>query len=485
MKNHIKLVAVVIIIASFFASCSKEKFWTPTPPLPGLEKQMTVFNINPLKDTLLILESETMIFIPAGAMKSKDGKPIDGEYELHYREFHDGLDIFLAGITMDFNSMGEQRHFQTAGMFQIYAYQNGEELKLADDKSIDIRFGSKYPGDHYSFFIMDEESGEWRWVDLPETAINSEKVQARLELESKAPKLYMGDEYFVFSYYGFLDIFFNNDRDKIYNHSEDKNVRKKLEAYNVRMLDYKLAGDVRFQRAYYHPAELLWKDKDGKAFPGWLKDFYPDWSYNSKNRQYYITNLSFKYLENNEISITFTHSDKRSFTKVVEPVIPLKNLLKLSPEKWKEDYDKAMEELIAEQAKVDAMAETYRAFSLNQLGTFNFDALLRMDNWFRVIPKIIVDNTIKNTNDVVLIFGDNSGYMKFTPEELKDLRINPESGHRILLMLSDNEIGFFPADKFKELDIDELRNTNDPEIDFTFEKYKVTDAVSLREFLGF
>jgi len=88
--------ALMLISASFFASCSKEKFWSPTPPFPGLEKQMTIFKIDPLKDTLLVLESETMIFIPARAMQSKEGNIVDGTYELHYREFHDGLDIFLA-----------------------------------------------------------------------------------------------------------------------------------------------------------------------------------------------------------------------------------------------------------------------------------------------------------------------------------------------------------------------------------------------------
>ncbi|MBS4012141.1 MAG: hypothetical protein KGZ97_00065 [Bacteroidetes bacterium] len=143
---------------------------------------------------------------------------------------------------MDYFSLGEKRHFQTAGMFQVYAYQNGEELKLADDKNIDIRFGSKYPGDHYSFFIMDAESGEWQWIDLSETEINSVKTQARDEMESKAPKLYMGDEYFVFNYQKFLDIYFNEDWDKIYKLSQDKSIRSKLEAYNVKLLQYSLGG---------------------------------------------------------------------------------------------------------------------------------------------------------------------------------------------------------------------------------------------------
>ncbi|MBS4012140.1 MAG: hypothetical protein KGZ97_00060 [Bacteroidetes bacterium] len=216
-----------------------------------------------------------------------------------------------------------------------------------------------------------------------------------------------------------------------------------------------------------------------------MKDYYPHWTWNPSNRTYTLNNLSFQYLADNAINITFTNEDKRTFTKKVEPVIPLKNLLRLSPEKWKEDYDKAMEELKVEQTRINAMAETFRAFSLNQLGTFNFDALMKMDDWFHVKPKFVVENIIKNNNEIVIIFGDNSGYIRVKQDQINDFRINPESGHRILLMLKDNEIGIFPIESFKDMDIENLRNSTSPDVSFTFEKHVVSDAVSLREKLGF
>ena len=132
----------MLALAITFASCchKKVKLWQPNPPYPGLEIKMSKFTINAGRDTILVLSNGTSITIPAGTMVNSEGVAVTGTYDLLYREFHDAVDIMLAGIPMDFNSMGQNRTLQTAGMFEIDALQNNNKLKIADGKDIDVRF---------------------------------------------------------------------------------------------------------------------------------------------------------------------------------------------------------------------------------------------------------------------------------------------------------------------------------------------------------
>lgn len=444
---------------------------------------MKSFIINADADETISLPSGTTIFIPSGTFVGPDGNPITGEYELLYREFHDAIDVLLSGIHMDFYSMGQKRTFQTAGMFHIDAKQGDQQLRIAEGKKIDVRFGSAYIGEDYNFFFLNPNTGGWEWVDLPEAEINQEKADALADLSKKKPALYMGDEYFVANFNNFLDIYLNNDWDKIYKLREDKKTRKYLEEYDVAFHNIDMFGEIVFGRAYYNPAEMLWKDLDGKKFPKWLKDFTTDWQ-KDQNNKWYIANYNLRSLGNNIYEV-FYKFEKNTFTKKIEAVIPIKNLLKLPPKEWKKRYDDAMLQLAEEQAKIDLMAETFRSFSVGQLGVYNFDRLMKLDDWFEVVPTFTISDTPIENQDFIIVFGDNSGYVKYTPNEYSKLMINPESGHRIMMILPNNELALYPPELFKDMDIATLRSQSKPPVAFTLEKHTFTDAVSLREFLGF
>ena len=476
-------IAAAVCLAILFNGCKKSGTWKASPPFPGLEKPLTSFVINSDSDTTILLPGGTSITVAKGTLVKADGSAVSGEIEIFYRDFHDAIDVLLAGIHMDFYSMGQRRTFQTAGMFQIDAQQNGQPLRIAEGKQIDIRFGSKYPGSDFSFFFLNPQTGSWEWVDMPESEVNAEKVAAREALALKTPMLYMGDEYFVMNYNRFLDIYLNDSWEKIYNLQNNKGIRKKLEAYNVKLNDVYVDGEMVFGRAYYHPGEMLWKDIDGKEFPKWLEKFETEWKKDSKGN-WYIANFKFSSLGNNLYEVRY-QKGKQTFTKRMEAVIPLRNLLKLPAEEWKKRYDEAMVDLAQEQAKIDLMAETFRSFSVNQLGTFNFDVLLKLDEWFPVEPTFTIGETPAAPGDVVIILEDNRGYLRLTPDKISTMRINPQSKHRILMFLPNNEIGVFPVEKLNEIDMEQLSSQTKPPVTFALQKHKVTDAVELREFLGF
>lgn len=484
MKKKLLPIAVVAVATVFLWSCQREaKLWEPTPPIPGLEIVPQEYSIIPTADTLLVTPSGTTLFIPANCFVRVDGKEMEGEITVTYREFHDAIDIMLAGIHMDFYSMGERRIFTTAGMFEIDARNGDNKVTFAEDKEIDIRFASQYQGDDYSFFYLNPETGAWEWVDLPDPAeVNVEKVEAREELLKKIPKYYMGPEHFALNYMNFLDIYFKDDWEAIEKNKNNKALRSKLEAYKITFYKANIRGEVRFLNGFYEPAELLWKHLDNQHFPAWTEKFIPKWE--KVNGKWVITNCTFKPIGENQYELTLKH-DGKMFKKNMDAVLPIKNLLKLKPEQWQAQYDEAMEQVKEEQARINLMAETYRTFSINRLGVYNFDALMKMDDWFRAIPTFTKANDEILKNDVIIIFGDNSGYLKLNYNALKSFfRVNPESKHRIIMIYSGNEVLYYPVENYEQWDLETLRNTKLPEVTFEMESKKVETALEIRDFLN-
>ena len=62
---------------------------------------------------------------------------------VYYREMHDFVDFFSAGIPMQYDSTGQAYNLQSIGMIEIYAEQNGQPVKLLPNKSIDIELYSE------------------------------------------------------------------------------------------------------------------------------------------------------------------------------------------------------------------------------------------------------------------------------------------------------------------------------------------------------
>ena len=68
------------------------------PPLAEINVPTTIYKVNAEKGATLEFKTGSKITIPKNSFVDRDGKLIKGEVELHYREFHDPVDFFVAGI---------------------------------------------------------------------------------------------------------------------------------------------------------------------------------------------------------------------------------------------------------------------------------------------------------------------------------------------------------------------------------------------------
>ncbi len=131
------------------------------PPLPGLDIPYTIYKVNAEKGDNGFFKTGSKITIPKNAFVDENGKMLKGEVELRYREFHDAVDFFVAGIPMTYDSAGVRYHFESAGMIEILAYQNGKPVNMAEGKSIDIELASNYKGTQYNLYQLDTLKNNW------------------------------------------------------------------------------------------------------------------------------------------------------------------------------------------------------------------------------------------------------------------------------------------------------------------------------------
>src|SRR6056297_383234 len=193
-----------------FASCNKSNVQKSfvNPPFPELDVPFeTIFSSTEMTDTIS-LNMGTKLIIPEKAFIDSAGNLVNGEVQLKYREFRNAAEIFMAGIPMDYNAMGNKTALVTAGMFEIRAFANGSELKLAPGKNITMKMGSRVEGPNYNFFGFDENTGNWQFMGYPNTEVNPEyeKIEKNIERLKKTKKYPLDDEYFVFDYSAAYDV---------------------------------------------------------------------------------------------------------------------------------------------------------------------------------------------------------------------------------------------------------------------------------------
>lgn len=142
-----------------------------SPPSSKLNVPYNSYKVNSAKGGEIAHHTRSKIKVPKNAFVNKAGQEIVGDVEIKYREFHDQADIIASGIPMTYDSAGTQYTFESAGMFDVKGYQNGEEVYLKQGKPITIELASRYTDDTYNQYYLDTVSQNWQVIkhDTPLT----------------------------------------------------------------------------------------------------------------------------------------------------------------------------------------------------------------------------------------------------------------------------------------------------------------------------
>lgn len=136
-------------------------------------------------------ESKSMVHVPAYSMVTASGEEVKGKVEIRYREFRDPSQMVFAQIPMVFHENGEEFNFNSAGMFEIRAYQNGEELILKNETPITVDYNVTDRLENCYFFELEDN----KWKKLHEidfsgdyTAMPNDTIRGKVARKKEKDK---------------------------------------------------------------------------------------------------------------------------------------------------------------------------------------------------------------------------------------------------------------------------------------------------------
>lgn len=156
---------------------------TPTKfinePFQKAKVNYTSYKVDNSKGADIKHPSNSKIKIPKSTFVNKQGEEIKGEVEILYREIHDQAEIIASGIPMTYDSAGIRSTFESAGMFEIKGYQNGEPVFIKKDQPLTVEFCSKDADDHFNQYYLDTVAKNWQYIkrDNP-VALENAKPQS-------------------------------------------------------------------------------------------------------------------------------------------------------------------------------------------------------------------------------------------------------------------------------------------------------------------
>ncbi len=422
------------------------------PPFPEFDPEFTQFSFEAEKGELFKMPSGTEINIPPNAIVDKNGDTVDGEVQFNYREMHDATSIYFTGIPMAYGN----GHFETAGSFELRVKKSDTFLYLDSTKQIDVKFASFQTGDDYNFYYLNEDAKGWDSLGTAKAVVNDERVNLKKKITRMKPRLKfpLDRRYFAVNYKAILDVYYKENLTNV-NHGQ---AQKKMKAYGLGWNDIKLYQSIDYKGQKELAALMVWRNVSKKGFPKWTEGL---------NGQ--IEEIKDNYYN---LKIVSAKDTSKVFTIQIEAVMPLKALFAYGPSYWKNNYNAAMAKVDEAYEQMNQMAEVYRSFSTNNFGIYNWDKLMKEED------KLILSadfqygsepDTLFNDLEIVYVTGDNKGLIKYPKSRWQEMALIADPGARMFSILPGKKIALFPADKFAEIEFDELREMEQPSYLFEME----------------
>ena len=465
-------VAAVILLSKMNDMASEPAPFI-NPPMAQADIKSDAFVIDAESDSNLTYSSGSKIHIPANAFVDETGAPVKGKVQLQYREFKKVADVFLAGIPMTYDSAGEQFHFETAGMMEISASQNGKPLKTNPNAFIMVDMVSANAEDKFNTYYLDTTKKEW--IYLAQKNYNDDPSRFIPKLSSPVSEI---------SAVGFAPSLPNavNPIDK--NSSpelakvqkeiiqieqqkpvEPKKITKEKHRFNIKVDEKEFPeiavySNMKFEVAdkSYDPkkAQVLWENVEMKRVEGTLN--YEIIFSNTKENYKVIATPVFEDKDIKEAQKIYEQKYKEYQSKLGTRKAQ-EAKLKIELEARAKEVEKKIQQEIAEQAQrrkeYEAnMAQSnlvYRTFQVADFGIWNCDCPNRLPAGAGVVAKL-KDAKTKNEIQIQTCYLVEKGrnvMFTYYPQSLNNFKFDPTKENMIWAVTNDLKVAIIKPEQFK------------------------------------
>ena len=461
------------------------------PPSESLQINGTSYKVDNQKGDKIKHASGTIIEIPKNAFEI-NGKPVEGEVEIKYKEYKDQVDILLSGIPMHYDSANTDYVLESAGMVQINGFQDDIPVDIANGKTIKISFPTEDNSKRFNLYELDTANNRWDYMGKPSLTNETETVNEK-EAEIIQPKI---EESIINE---ILTIDLNNDTLNI---TTNKNILNnystnidqiQTDLNEVKKEIKELENNVPIQ-----PKKSINKDRqfnlevDPEEFPElseyekvifevientefnnslysieWddviLEEYKKGEMYRMKlSKDDNITNLMVRPVfegENMEEAI----KKFENYTKKLELKKEEEKVLKEKYEKAYQKYKEELEKIQQEQKVREEAAKNWKknadfannlkmSFEIERFGTWNCDSPVPQPKGKTVSASFSnLAGTSLILGTVYLIERNRNAIFPYNYNQYNKLKFNPEEDNILVGFTSDDQIAIFQTDKFSEI----------------------------------
>lgn len=128
-------------------------------PFENLTIPFESFTIDPKIEQAIKVNDGSIINIPKNAFINNGTSIYNDSVILKYRAYKDVPEIFISGIPMTYDSLGTQYHFESAGMFEIKAYDlKGSLLSTNPESLIEVEMTSNNDNPKFNQYYLENDS---------------------------------------------------------------------------------------------------------------------------------------------------------------------------------------------------------------------------------------------------------------------------------------------------------------------------------------
>ena len=408
------------------------------PPVQKWDIPFESVIISNSRDTIVNLSSGTSIRFPKNCLEDNESNTVVTNIEIKYREFPTPAEIFLSGIPMVYDSAGIRSTFESAGMIEIYAYNNNRPLKIKKGYNVDVSLISRTEETNYNLYYLDTAKRNW---------IYKGKESVKIEKGNKSKKMLT-----------------KQSKNKLVEDRNESVIKKPEPPVLANNNKWHLTLDL--VKGEFPELDLYNKTT-----------FEIDESYKPLNKKHVAVVWEDVSLKQGPVPMTYyIHFKKRneSCNYLVRPVLSgseyttakakydsLYSLYIKSLALRKETENKRRRIIFLDNVKVDSTrfvstsAESYRtretiirSFSIQNFGIWNCDRPRKLRNERVILPIFIVNDTVYQQKSY-LADAFNNSLATYYPES--EIRYDAKAKNLLWLVTYNNKLAVYTDKDLKEL----------------------------------
>ena len=404
----------------------------------------------------------TYVDVPAGVFIDRAGKKVKGKINLKYREFHLPVDVFAAGIPLNYDAAGMLKRFNSAGMFELRAYSNGQEVYLDSGKVISVNLASFAGGNDYHAFYLDEKkTRNWHYLKDLKAAENpiKKKLMQKAKRRVETLELPLGKDYFAFNYMALLDVYLVDKAQEIKKLRNDLTIQDKIKDYGVSWSDIYCYESVELNGTKYLASLLIWKKLNPEPWPAWSKAA--------------VCKISLKSGRVYELELSAPKGQSAKYKATIEAFMPIKSLMASTPAEWKYKYDQALRKAVQEEMRMNTAADVFRTIEVHNFGIYNCDKLMKEDLYVQVKADFKFDKEIGVKNDFAVYYMSmaNRTVIKYPYNEWNNVTLLPDENAVLFAVMPGNYIAICDSEELKKLNYKKLKSPTHQRVMLEFKSH--------------